>query len=737
MRYLIFIFLLYSSSLSAQQVQFKTAAFKTGDDPKWADQNFDDKDWGTIKTNAYWENQGYDKYDGFAWYRIHFIIPSSLKEQAVLKENIEIFLGSIDDADITFLNGVEIGRTGRMPENPDGYKSGGRLNERHYIIKADLPSLHWDRDNVIAIRVYDNGGNGGMYLENEGIRFWDPVNYIKMEAYNAPFMIGEKTVSKKVSFQNQYSQILKGTLVTTIKTDDKVIRSFQQNVELNHGETFVNVEDMPRIDAATVSFVFTESLQNAILQSVQEIPYILTPKEKNTPQINNASLVGTKPNVPFLLKIAVTGERPISFSAKQLPKGLKLDAVTGIITGQVELEGEYSFTISAKNIAGKDEKKISLLIGNDKVLLTPPMGWNSWNCWGLAVSDERVKASSNAMINSGLINHGWSYMNIDDGWESEKRAADGNIEANNKFPDMKLLGDYLHSRGLKFGIYSSPGTTTCGGFLGSYQHEEQDVKTYAAWGVDYLKYDLCSYRKLYQTPPGIPQLQAPYLVMNEALKRSGRNIVYSLCEYGMGEVWKWGNQVGGNVWRTTGDITDNWNSLKTIGFSQEIPSSYNSNHYGFGDPDMLIVGYVGWGDHLHITKLSASEQYTHISLWSLLSAPLMLGCDLSKMDAFTYNLLSNDEVLAIDQDALGKGPKKYEIEKDLQIWVKDLADGNKAIGIFNLSESSVKKTINLKEIGMNEQYKIRDLWRQKNLAAGNKFETVIPVHGVLLLKITK
>jgi len=737
MRYFLFIFLLNGSLLSAQQIQFKTALFKTGDDPRWSDQNFVDKDWNTIKTNTYWENQGYDKYDGFAWYRIHFILPSSLKEQAILKDNLEIFLGSIDDVDITYLNGIEIGRTGRMPEDAEGYKSGGRLKERRYIIKADLPALHWDKENVISIRVYDNGGNGGMYLENEGIRFWDPVNYINMEAYSTSFVIGEKTVSKNISFQNQYSQSLKGTLTTTVKADDKIIKSFQQNIELKHGENIVSIQDLPRIDAATVQFVFTEDLQKAILQSVQEIPYILTPKEKITPQINTASLVGSKPNVPFLFKIAVTGKRPISFAAEQLPKGLKLDAATGVITGQIEEEGEYSFKISAKNSAGKDEKKISISIGSNKVLLTQPMGWNSWNCWGLAVSDERVKASAMSMINSGLINHGWSYMNIDDGWESEKRAADGKIEANKKFPDMKLLGDYLHGNGLKFGIYSSPGTTTCGGFLGSYQHEALDVKTYASWGVDYLKYDLCSYRKLYQTPPGIPQLQEPYLVMNEALKKSGRNIVYSLCEYGMGEVWKWGNQVGGNVWRTTGDITYNWNSLKTIGFSQEIPSSYNSSQYGFGDPDMLIVGFVGWGDHLHLTKLTPSEQYTHISLWSLLSAPLMLGCDLSKMDAFTYNLLSNDEVLAIDQDALGKGAKKYEIEKDIQIWVKELADGNKAIGIFNLSESAVKKTIDLSDIGMGEQYKIRDLWRQKNLAAGNKVEAVIPVHGVLLLKISK
>ena len=225
--------------------------------------------------------------------------------------------------------------------------------------------------------------------------------------------------------------------------------------------------------------------------------------------------------------------------------------------------------------------------------------------------------------------------------------------------------------------------------------------------------------------------------MYKELESSGRNIVYSLCEYGVKDVWKWGNLVGGNVWRTTGDISDNWKSLKEIGFSQEVPASYNGSHYGFGDPDMLIVGFVGWGDHLHLTRLTPSEQYTHISLWCLLSAPLMLGCDLARMDPFTYNLLSNDEVLAIDQDVAGKGPKKTDLSNDVQLWVKDLADGSKAAGIFNLGDKILKKSFKLSELGLADAKSIRDVWCQKNLPAGDIVEVAIPSHGVLLLKIVK
>lgn len=737
MKYLFLLFCFSCQLLTAQSIQFKTALFSTGDKEVWKSVNFSDKDWKPIQLDAYWEKQGYENYDGFGWYRIHFYLPGSLRTKAILKDKIEIYLQGVDDADITYLNGTEIGRTGRMPENPEGYKSGGRVRARHYIFGSDLPALHWDQDNVLAIRVYDGGGSGGIFGTGHLMRFLDPVDYIDMDVNHTGFVQQPHSISKEILFKNSYPKTLNGTLTTTVTLNDSLLKSVQQELKLSPGTTTVSIVDLPVANAAKVQFVFTEALKKASLQAVEEIPYILTPKEKESPQIHNAAAFGSRPGVPFLLKIAATGARPMRFYVSGLPKGLILDSKTGIISGVVKNSGKYTIKISVGNAKGKETKALNLLIGEDYVNVTPPMGWNSWNCWGLSVSDAKVKSSANALIRSGLANHGWNYINIDDGWEAAKRAANGAILANEKFPDMKSLGDYLHGNGLKFGIYSSPGETTCGGYLGSYLEEKRDANTYASWGVDYLKYDLCSYRKLYPSGLSLQQLQEPYIKMHKALHQSGRSILYSLCEYGMQEVWKWGNQVGGNIWRTTGDITDNWNSLKNIGFSQEVPASYNGPEYGFGDPDMLIVGYVGWGDNLHLTRLTPSEQYTHISLWSLLSAPLMLGCDLARIDPFTYNLLSNDEVLAIDQDIAGKGPKKMELPNNIQVWVKELADGSRAIGIFNLGEKMIAQDFHLKDVGFSDHYLIRDLWRQKQLTTGNNMKISIPSHGVMLVKIEK
>lgn len=722
---------------SAQDIQFKSALFSSGDNQAWKSESFADKDWKPIQLDTYWEKQGYENYDGFGWYRIHFYLPASVKTNAALKDKMEIYLQTVDDADITYLNGTEIGKTGRMPDNPGGYKSGGRMRARHYTFSSDLSALHWDQDNVLAVRVYDGGGSGGIFGTGHLLRFLNPVDYIKMDVNTAGFIQQTNAISKEIQFKNAYPKSLEGTLTTTVTLDDSLLKSFQQKLTLSPGINSVIIKDLPAVDAARVRFVFTEDIRKQNLQAEQEIPYILTPKEKETPHIHNADAFGCRPGVPFLLKIAATGIRPIRYHVSGLPEGLMLDAKTGIISGVVAKPGKYTVNVSVSNAKGKETKSINVLIGDNYVNLTPPMGWNSWNCWGLSVSDAKVKSSANALISSGLANHGWNYINIDDGWEAAKRAASGEILANEKFPDMKGLSDYLHTNGLKFGIYSSPGETTCGGYLGSYLEETRDANTYASWGVDYLKYDLCSYRKLYPSGLSLQQLQEPYIKMHKALQQSGRSILYSLCEYGMQEVWKWGNQVGGNIWRTTGDITDNWNSLKNIGFSQEVPASYNGPEYGFGDPDMLIVGYVGWGDNLHLTRLTPSEQYTHISLWSLLSAPLMLGCDLARIDPFTYNLLSNDEVLAIDQDIAGKGPKKTELPNNIQVWVKELADGSKAMGIFNLGDKMIKQDFSLKDIGFDGQYAIRDLWRQKQLKKGNDIQIRIPSHGVMLVKIKK
>ncbi len=400
------------------------------------------------------------------------------------------------------------------------------------------------------------------------------------------------------------------------------------------------------------------------------------------PEIVYPRITGATPGKPFLFRIPAVGSRPMQFAAQGLPDGLHLDEHTGIITGSLVEEGRWDVDLIASNQLGEGHAVLTIVGGPDALALTPPMGWNSWNSWAGAVDDAKVRAAADWMVRSGLADHGYTYINIDDTWE-DRRDEQGNITSNEKFPDMKALADYVHSKGLKLGIYSSPGPTTCAGFEGSYEHEIQDANQYAAWGIDYLKYDLCGYRDL-----GLPldkdgQIK-PYMLMGNALIASSRDIVYSLCQYGMAEVWSWGELVHGNLWRTTGDIVDTWPSMSGIGFSQaELFPYAKPGHWN--DPDMLVVGRVGWGSELHDSKLTPDEQVTHITLWSMLSAPLLIGADLAHLDPFTLALLTNDDVLAVNQDPLGRQAQRVaqDDENQTEVWVKQLEDGSIAVALFN------------------------------------------------------
>jgi hypothetical protein len=333
--------------------------------------------------------------------------------------------------------------------------------------------------------------------------------------------------------------------------------------------------------------------------------------------------------------------------------------------------------------------------------------------------------------------HGWSYINIDEGWEAAQRLPNGEIKPNEKFPDMEKLSQYVHALGLRIGIYSSPGPKTCDGYLGSWKHEYQDAKTYGKWDIDYLKYDWCSYWEVTNNPVSLEDFEKPYYVMRASLNKIPRDIIFSFCQYGMGDVWKWGADAGGNSWRTTQDISDAWQSVSGIGFNQTANAPYSKPGH-FNDPDMLVVGKLGWGVKQHNTRLTPDEQYTHISLWSLLSAPLLIGCDLTKIDDFTLGLLTNDEVLAIDQDALGKQAQPIVKTTDYQVWVKDLEDGNKAIGIFNTSEKYKAITLNRNENNLQAYNKIRDVWQQKDIvSSGTNYITTVAPHGVMLVKLSR
>lgn len=451
------------------------------------------------------------------------------------------------------------------------------------------------------------------------------------------------------------------------------------------------------------------------------------------PEIHAPRITGATPGRPFLFKIPASGEGPLRFEAEGLPKGLVLDPKTGILTGALVGPGRTDVAITAVGPRGCAQSTLTIVGGDHTLALTPPMGWNSWNVWGTSVDDEKVRAAARGMVESGLAAYGYQYVNIDDAWEGTRDAA-GRLQPNEKFPDMRGLADYVHSLGLKLGLYSSPGSKTCAGYEGSYQHEQIDAQTWADWGIDYLKYDWCSYGQIAKDGSR-PEHRKPYAVMRQALDQVDRDVVYSLCQYGMDAVWEWGADVGGNTWRTTGDIRDAWSSMAGIGFGQAGKEGFASPGH-WNDPDMLVVGHVGWGPTLHPSKLTPNEQITHISLWSLLASPLLIGCDLTQLDAFTRSLLTNPEVLEVNQDPLGRQAWRVLELEDTEVWARPLLDGSWAVGLFNRGRRAAVVAVRWSDLDLEGPHEVRDLWLRKDLGAHTgAFGAEIPRHGALLLRI--
>ena len=494
---------------------------------------------------------------------------------------------------------------------------------------------------------------------------------------------------------------------------------------------------------------------------------IQTPKEKDEPQFNGADIWGVRPGRPVIFRVPVSGLRPMVFTAKNLPDGVTLDA-KGVLRGTAPAtKGDYDIEVTAKNAKGEAKRTIRLAVG-DTITLTPPMGWNSWNTLCFRLTQKDAMAAAKALEESGLGDHGWAYVNLDDYWEMNNdrkpgdevyrpelvgpaRDANGKILPNPTFPNMKELTDYIHSFGFKAGLYSSPGPRTCGGCEGSYGHELADAESWADWGFDYVKYDWCSYHDIFKKEKGTwpwvretwsdPKLREafikPYAKMNECLKKQNRDIVFSFCQYGMAHVEEWARANGANCWRSWDDLKDAW-----VWMQGAIESRIGGEYWkwcGAGcwaDPDMLIVGqqYSFGGDHE--TYLTPNEQYTHVSIWAMVGSPLLIGCDLTKMSDFTRNLLANDEVIAISQDRLGKVAKRIRHTDAESVWVRPLANGDLAVALLNRSPLSREIKVTFDELGLRGAHFLRDCWTGtcEGKHGGYYAATVLP-HATKLIRI--
>ncbi len=471
------------------------------------------------------------------------------------------------------------------------------------------------------------------------------------------------------------------------------------------------------------------------------------PWDKGAPHINGPRIFGARPGSPFFFPVPATGARPLMFSANGLPKGLAIDPETGTITGSVPRKTTRTATITARNRHGSDSCELRIVIG-DKIALTPPLGWNSWNVWADKVSGERIRDCADAMVASGLAAHGYSYVNIDDTWQGKRSRKTNALQPNEKFPDMAGLCDYVHSLGLRIGIYSTPWTTSyahfrggstgkCtqtglhgewvknGWFLGERAYHKEDAKQWAEWGIDYLKYDW--------NPWAVPEVAA----MTDALRASGRDIVYSLSNSApFDAAADWARLA--NCWRTTGDINDSWGSLSYIGFSQDGWTRFGGPGH-WNDPDMLVVGKLGWGN-VRDNNLTHDEQITHITLWALLASPLLLGCDLMQLDDVTLRLMCNDEMIAVNQDPLGRQghcvrnvretDRRGQVVGHSAIYERELADGSLAVGLFNLDDKPAEVEVAWADLGIQGRRSVRDVWANKDLGRfTKKFAMGVPAHG--------
>ena len=736
MRKLLFVTMVVLTGLrgNAQDVSVSKAFFRQGDDMNWARPEMDDASWSEIDITKQWDKQGFPKNNrAYGWYRIHVNIPKSLLSGAD-QQNVVIFeMPKADDVDECYLNGKLIGSTGRMPTDPAGYFCGVDI-VRNYPVDVKKGGIRWDAENVVAVRVYNRGGSGGL--------FWRPLTLrCPNAAEGLAMQLTEENNGQsrcEVEISCDYASATNGTFTATL-TDRETgakLTSLTKRLSIKRGRPARVSVPYDKHKMCLLTATYTDAKTGKVLSESKQMKYILTPAAPATPRFNNAPLYGVRPGSPIIYRFPVSGEKPMKFACNNLPEGLQLSESEGALSGKIDKPCVLTFTVTAENARGKASQDFTLKVGENMIGLTPPMGWNSWNCFGLSVSQEKVMSSAQALIDKGLDDFGYGYINIDDVWEAPERNPDGTIEANEKFPSMKGMIDWLHERGLKFGIYSSPGETSCGGYLGSLDHEQLDAEVWNKWGVDYLKYDWCSYERVREKDNdwGFASCVRPYLLMQKFVRQQPRDIFYSLGPLGGTQVYLWGIYCDGNSWRTAQDIDDTWKSILDVGFRQQAELAKYSSVGHWNDPDMLVVGKVGWGADLRETRLTPDEQYSHITLWTLLASNMLIGCDIAQMDEFTLNLLCNNEVNAINQDILGKQADRDRKEGDIEVWSRPLSDGAIAVGIFNVGDKDLQADMKSFIPSWEPAKTVRDLWRQKDLSA-DELRCTIPAHGCRYLRV--
>jgi len=480
----------------------------------------------------------------------------------------------------------------------------------------------------------------------------------------------------------------------------------------------------------------------------REAPYMLTPKPGPAPRLNCPRVYGVRPGNPFLYRIPAQGERPMTFVAENLPASLHLDPQTGIITGTNPARGEYKVRFTAKNRHGQNSHDFRIVSG-DTLSLTPSMGWNHWYAHYDRITDRMMREAADNMISSGMADAGYQYVNIDDCWMNADQNKDpirngpfrdgsGNLIPNQYFPDMKGLADYIHSKGLKAGLYTSPGPKTCAGFAGAWQHEAQDAGQFAAWGFDFLKYDWCSYGSLASKPPTLEELKRPYVLMGNLLKEQPRDMLFNLCQYGMGDVWKWGADVGGQSWRTAGDLGVELERLFEVALKNCEHRAYQKPG-AWNDPDYVQIGWIGnarGGGLPAPCKMTPTEQYSFMTMWALMASPIFYSGDMSKLDEFTLNVLCNPEVIEINQDPLGKCARVVTLGEDTFLMVKELEDGSAALGLGNKGLEPATVSAKWSDLGITGRYMARDTWQQRDLGRFDReFNSEVRSRGVLLIRL--